>query len=178
MLPWHRPKDETETDMKEISDDYMRSMMQTTKTYTLLILRPGPKPRDSWDEATIWEHGRRNFALRAEGLLSIVCPVREGSDVAGIGLFNAPIEQVDALMKEDPAVKAGILVYELHPCSQLPRRRAARIGGASVKVTVDVDVDGDESRKPVSTRFDRGGAAAAAEVGTLSSIYQQPMLLP
>jgi hypothetical protein len=109
--------------MKEISDDYTRSMLQTTKTYTLLVLRPGPKPRDSWDQATIWEHGRRNFALRAEGLLSIVCPVRDGSDLAGIGLFNAPIEQVDALMKEDPAVKAGILIYELHPCRSFPGDR-------------------------------------------------------
>ena len=36
-----------ESDMKDISDDYMRSMMQTTKTYTLLILRPIPTPRDS-----------------------------------------------------------------------------------------------------------------------------------
>ena len=36
----------------------------------------------------LWEHGRRNFALRAEGLLAIVCPVNDGSQVKGVGILG------------------------------------------------------------------------------------------
>jgi PAS domain-containing protein len=64
--------------------------------------------------------GRRNFALRAEGLLAIVCPVGDGSDVAGVGIFNATVEEVDRLMRDDPAVQEGVLLYELHSCRSFP----------------------------------------------------------
>ncbi len=55
----------------------------------------------------IWEHARRNFALRAEGELSIVCPIADGSGVSGIGIFNADVEATKRIMDEDPAVKSG-----------------------------------------------------------------------
>jgi hypothetical protein len=44
----------------------------------------------------------------------------EGSDVAGIGIFNASVEEVDRLMRDDPAVKEGVLLYELHSCRSFP----------------------------------------------------------
>ena len=34
----------------------------------------------------IWEQGRRNFSLRADEPLSIVCPVRDGNDMCCIGV--------------------------------------------------------------------------------------------
>jgi hypothetical protein len=49
--------------------------------------------------------------LRAEGVLSIVCPISDGSDVAGIGIFNASVEEVKSIMDEDPGAKAGVFVY-------------------------------------------------------------------
>ena len=67
-------------------------------------------------EKIIWEHGRRNFELRANGVLSIVCPVSDGSDVSGIGIFNAPVEEVKKIMDVDPGVQAGVFVYEIHAC--------------------------------------------------------------
>jgi hypothetical protein len=63
--------------------------------------------------AILWEHGRRNFALRAAGVLSIVCPIADGSEVSGVGVFNALMEEVRAIMDEDPAVQAGVLRYEV-----------------------------------------------------------------
>ena len=69
---------------------------------------------------TIWEHARRNFALREEGVLSIVCPVADGSDVSGIGIFNAGIDRVRAIMDGDPGVRDGVFVYEVHPCRSFP----------------------------------------------------------
>jgi hypothetical protein len=68
----------------------------------------------------IWEHGRRNFALRDEGVLSIVCPIADGSDVSGVGIFNAGVERVRRIMDGDPGVQAGIFTYEVHPCRSFP----------------------------------------------------------
>jgi hypothetical protein len=104
----------------EISDDFMKQMRTTTKNYTLLILKHGPKFVLPGVEKIIWEHVRRNFSLRAEGILSIVCPVNDGTDMAGMGIFNADIDTVKEIMDDDPGVKEGIFVYELHPCRSFP----------------------------------------------------------
>jgi hypothetical protein len=106
--------------MKTITDEYMREMLPTTKNYCLVIFKTGPRLKEPGADKIIWEHGRRNFALRAEGLLAIVCPVRDGSEVGGVGIFNASVEEVDRLMRDDPAVKEGVLLYELHPCRSFP----------------------------------------------------------
>jgi hypothetical protein len=103
-----------------ISDEDMRAMLPTAKTYCLVILRTGPQKTMPRVEKIIWEHGRRNFALRAHGVLAIVCPVVDGSDQNGIYVFNASIEEVRKLMEEDPGVKAGAFTYELHACRGFP----------------------------------------------------------
>jgi hypothetical protein len=103
----------------EITDEYMREMLTKSKAYTLVILKTGPEAGGDRDRI-VWEHGRRNFALRADGVLSIVCPVRDDSEVCGVGIFDADADQVRRLMDEDPGVRAGIFVYELHPCRSIP----------------------------------------------------------
>jgi hypothetical protein len=105
--------------MTPITDETMREMMTKTRTYSLVVLRPGPRYGEPDARAIIWEHGRRNFSLRAEGLLSVVCPVGD-AEIAGVGVFNADEAAVDALMKEDPAVKAEVLVYGVHKCRGFP----------------------------------------------------------
>ncbi len=79
----------------------------------MLHSRPGA-------EKIIWEHARRNFFLRARGLLPIVCPITDGGDLAGVGIFNADVDEVKSIMDQDPAVKEGVLVYEAHPCRSFP----------------------------------------------------------
>ena len=37
-----------------------------------------------------------------------------------IGIFNAPVEEVKKIMDEDPAVQAGVLIYETHACRGFP----------------------------------------------------------
>jgi hypothetical protein len=106
--------------MTTITDEYMYSMFPQTKEYTLLILKPGPQADQAGVEKIIWEHGRRNFALRADGLLSIVCPVTIESGVSGIGIFTTGIDESRKLMEEDPAVTAGVFTYELLPCRSFP----------------------------------------------------------
>lgn len=106
--------------MATITDEYMRETISRSKNYTLVILKATPKRHEPGVEPVIWEHGRRNFELRAEGLLSIVCPVADGSEVTGVGIFNAPVDEVRKIMDEDPGVKAGVFVYEVHPCRGFP----------------------------------------------------------
>ena len=106
--------------MTVVTDEQMRAMLPTTKGYTAVILKDGPSRRVDGVDAIIWEHGRRNFALRAEGVLSIVCPIRDDSGINGIGIFNLDHESTCAVMDEDPGVVAGVFVYEAHPCRSFP----------------------------------------------------------
>jgi len=98
----------------------MRHSLAASKTYCVMLLRTGPKWNQPGMDKLIWEHGRRNFQLRAEGVLSIVCPVVDGGDLKGIGIFNTGLEEASRVMDEDPGVQAGIFVYEVHLCRGLP----------------------------------------------------------
>ena len=74
--------------MVTITDEQMRALLPTTKAYAAVILKAGPESQKEGRDAIVWEHGRRNFALRADGRLAIVCPVADSSDVNGIAIFN------------------------------------------------------------------------------------------
>ncbi len=106
--------------MTTVTDDYMQQMMAWTKEYCIVILKAGPNIRREEARKIIWEHRRRNFALRNEGLLSMVCPVADGSEGSGSGIFNAGTGQVRAIMDGDPGVREGGFVYEVHPCRSFP----------------------------------------------------------
>jgi len=96
-------------------------MLKTTKAYTLVILRRTPKRDTPGADATIWEHGRRNFELRREGTLSIVCPaVRDQSDLAGVCIFSTDLGKAKELMDADPAIRAGVLAYDAHLIAGFP----------------------------------------------------------
>jgi hypothetical protein len=85
--------------MTTITDEFMKEMMATTKNYTAVILKKGPRFKMPDVYPIIWEHGRRNFALRAEGILAIVCPISDDTDIAGIGIFNADVAQTKKIME-------------------------------------------------------------------------------
>jgi len=106
--------------MNPITDDYMRQMIAATKNYCIVILKAGPKKHEPGTEQLIWEHVRRNFALRAEGVLPIVCPINDGSEVSGIGIFTTNAEETKKIMDADPGVQAGVFIYELHVCRGFP----------------------------------------------------------
>jgi hypothetical protein len=117
------PESASTRELPEISDESMRQARLTTRDYTVLILRKGPAYDPPRSDAIIWEHGRRNFALRANGILAIVCPINDGSEVAGIGIFNADPEQVRLIAAGDPAIMAGVLTFEIHACRSFPGDR-------------------------------------------------------
>ncbi len=106
--------------MAIISDDFMRQMLDTAKEYCVCILKITPKRKEPGANTIVWEHGRRNFSLRADGVLAIVCPIADGSGVSGVYIFNAGLDEVRRIMEDDPAVKAGIFTYELHASRSFP----------------------------------------------------------
>jgi hypothetical protein len=60
------------------------------------------------------------MALQAEGVLPIVCPVPDDTDLAGIGIFTVSPEEAARIMDEDPGVRAGLFTYEVHASRSLP----------------------------------------------------------
>ena len=75
----------------DITDDYMRARLQESREYSIVLLRRGPADDAPDRDRLVWEHGRRNFALLEQGLLPIVCPVPDDSDLCGVAIFNASI---------------------------------------------------------------------------------------
>jgi len=106
--------------MAGISDEDMRQMLGTTRGYTVVILKDGPNRTMAGADGLVWEHGRRNFELRADGRLAIVCPVLDDTEVDGIGIFTTSAEETAQIMDGDPAVAAGVFVYEVHPVRSFP----------------------------------------------------------
>ena len=106
--------------MPGITDEYMREMLTRTKAYSLVLLTKTVQRDAPAADRVVWEHGRRNFALRAEGKLSIVCPVTDAGALAGLGIFSCSIEETRRIMDEDPGVRAGIFTYEVHPVRSFP----------------------------------------------------------
>ena len=106
--------------MTVITDEMMRAGLNQTRPYALVILKKTSKRSAPGADKVIWEHGRRNFTLRADKLLSIVCPVRDDSDIAGVSMFNVSTSEAATIMNDDPAVRAGVLTFEVHECRSFP----------------------------------------------------------
>jgi hypothetical protein len=101
-------------DVSAITDDEMRRVVSAAKPYTIVVLRPGPQRHRDGADGLVWEHGRRNIALRAEGTMPIVLPVGGDADISGISVFDRSIDEVREIMDGDPAVQAEVFVYEVY----------------------------------------------------------------
>ncbi len=115
-----------DSSLPEVTEQDLFASQARFKPYTIIILKHGPKypvagPRSDPEVfGLILTHGRRNASLRLAGLLRVVCPVADGSDVAGIGVFDASPDDVELIYSRDPAVLAGVLTYEIHPTQTFP----------------------------------------------------------
>ena len=106
--------------MIEVSKEYMLEMLSKSKNYTIVILKKTKKINEPENDKIKYEHGKRNFQLREDGILSIVCRINDESNISGISIFNGNLEEVKVIMDNDPGVKAGIFTYEMHLCSSFP----------------------------------------------------------
>jgi hypothetical protein len=102
--------------MTTITGEFMYAMLPKTKEYMIVLLKQGPNPDQPDAKKIIWEHGRSNFALRAGGSLSIVCPVTVESSLSGPGIFDASFKETKRIMDDDP----GVFVYEIPSCRSFP----------------------------------------------------------
>jgi hypothetical protein len=93
--------------MTQLTDEQMRKAMTETRPYTVVLLEAGPSYGTDEARPIVWEHGRRNFELRAEGVLSIVCPILDDSPLCGVGIFPGTVDEVRTVIEGDPAVRAG-----------------------------------------------------------------------
>ncbi len=113
--------------MSTITDEYMREHLQSTRPYTVVILRKTPRFQTTPNvDKIVWEHGRRNFQLRKDGKLCVVCAIRDQTDVGGVGIFAGDLEETRRIMEGDPAVMAGILSFETHATRSFPGDSLAR----------------------------------------------------
>src|ERR1700742_3201857 len=106
--------------MKTFTDEEMGQLLPTAKAYCVVILKKGPNFDDDATPGIVWEHGRRNFGLRDDGVLAVVLPVTDGSDVCGIAVFAAGGGDTHAIMRDDPGAAAGVFTYEVHACRGFP----------------------------------------------------------
>ncbi|ALG12147.1 hypothetical protein [Kibdelosporangium phytohabitans] len=102
-----------------VTDEQIQALAATGKPLSLAILHWGPeRTRDDADAIGL-EHQRRMVSLRADGVITVLCPVLSGT-VSGVVIMTVPAEQAAEIMAGDPCVQAGMMRYEVHPCHGFP----------------------------------------------------------
>lgn len=109
-----------EQPVQYVSDEQMAERRAGARSYTVAILREGPSYHADGARDIIWEHGRRNYGLRADGRLAIVLPILDDTSVCGVGVFALGLDETREVMEHDPAVEAGVLVFDVHPSLGFP----------------------------------------------------------
>lgn len=107
----------------EITSEFVQNKIKQGKKYCLRLYKAGPDRNQPADvaEKIQTEHLMYLMHLRSEGKLIINGPVIDDPELKGIGIFNTTdIEEVKRLSDEDPAVRAGRLVYEIYYWFGLP----------------------------------------------------------
>jgi len=88
------------------------------KSYVLVILKTGPNDKNITDEKERSELFKGHFAnmnrLAKESKLVLAGPLMEDKPKRGLLIFNVKtIEEAEALVNTDPAVKAGVFDYDM-----------------------------------------------------------------
>lgn len=93
------------------------------RKYWFVMLIKGPnRNQDSATAAKIQKGHLDNMdRLYNEGKLKVAGPFGDGKDWQGIFIFDCPTkEEVETLLKTDPAIAAGRLTYDLRPWYTAP----------------------------------------------------------
>ncbi|MES2622205.1 MAG: YciI family protein [Bacteroidota bacterium] len=88
------------------------------KPYFFVMLKKGPnRDQDSIMAGKIQKGHIENInKLAASGKLNVAGPFLDEGDLRGIFIFDSGSEEeVRSFVDNDPAVKSGRLVYEIHP---------------------------------------------------------------
>ncbi|HEY2568241.1 MAG TPA: YciI family protein [Candidatus Udaeobacter sp.] len=93
----------------------------TARANYLVIYRPGP----AWvagkpvEEQPLKEHGKYMLSLYVKGSMKLAGPLTDNAGGAVL-LAVANESEAKSIVMEDPAVKNGIFVYEMHPWELKP----------------------------------------------------------
>ncbi len=107
----------------KLTDEDVVKTVATGKQYCLRLYKAGSNRNQPPDEADQIQaaHLRYLLGLRMEGILLVNGPVIDDPELKGVSIFNTTDKQeVKKLSDEDPAVKAGRLVYEIYTWFGLP----------------------------------------------------------
>jgi uncharacterized protein YciI len=88
------------------------------KHYVMAFLKPGTVVlKDSVQRKQLMQAHLKNIGLLPkEGKLAIAGPFLDGGNYAGVYIFNVTnVADAKALVETDPAVKAGVFSFEMHP---------------------------------------------------------------
>ena len=90
------------------------------KQYWFVMLTRGARRSEITDTAIINKlqagHMQNMEVMANAGKLTLAGPFGDDGDWRGLFIFNAATkEEVEALLKKDPAIAAGRLDYEIHP---------------------------------------------------------------
>lgn len=98
----------------------MQEMLSKRRPYTVVILLRTSKRDAPGADKIVWKHGRRNFELRRDGKVSIICPINTTEAVSGLCIFSTDLAETRRIMDDDPAVKAGVFTYEVYSTRSFP----------------------------------------------------------
>lgn len=89
-----------------------------TKLFILFLMKGPNWSADSTPELKKLqiEHVEYQISLRKSGKILLVGPLVDNGVYRGVTIFNAgSMEEVQRLIDEDPAVRADVFGYEIHP---------------------------------------------------------------
>jgi uncharacterized protein YciI len=107
-----KKKQTAKSPKKDISKEF------EMKQYFFVMLKVGPKrDQDSITTAKIQEgHMAHLTKMYNEGKMDLAGPMMDKWETKGICVYNvATMEEVKALVEQDPAIVSGRLVAEIHP---------------------------------------------------------------
>ena len=104
------------------------------KATYLVLYRPGPAwlTGKSVMEQPLREHGKYMLSLYTKGSMKLAGPLTD--DAGGAVLLEVSNEaEAKAIVTNDPAVKAGVFVFEMHPWKLQPWEEFAKKAKAAAK---------------------------------------------
>ena len=104
-----------------ITDEEMQRLLGGAARRFAFVLRPGENFGPD-TQGLQWEHARNMFTLLQAGTLASVTALMDGTDVLGIGVMDAASKSdVQALLRDDPAVSGGRLRFEVFSAGSFMR---------------------------------------------------------
>ena len=107
---------------------------QASKATYLVLYRPGRAwlPGKSVMEQPLKEHGKYMLSLYVKGSMKLAGPLTDNA--GGAVLLEVSNEaEAEAIVANDPAVKSGVFVYEMHPWKLQPWDEFAKKAKAAAR---------------------------------------------